>query len=163
MIRLRPCSYNIHVGPSNPLSGVALAMIDSTGSAMKGLGEIVSSMSSNFKKEPSILADGNHFRDSRAGTCLKGICRTSSTLVRAPIHMGVAFTQGLHNAPSIWGDNEIRPLESVRDFPSGLKAGAKVSTLDASMGRTHLTVLSTLANVLWCLRWHDKLCHIPCL
>ncbi|KAJ6107463.1 hypothetical protein N7523_008786 [Penicillium sp. IBT 18751x] len=65
---LRPCRYNIHVGPSNPLSGVALAMIDSTGSAIKGLGEIGSSMSRNFKKEPSIRADGNHFRDSRAGT-----------------------------------------------------------------------------------------------
>ncbi|KAJ6107462.1 UDP-glucosesterol transferase [Penicillium sp. IBT 18751x] len=39
--------------------------------------------------------------------------------------MGMAFTQGLHNAPSIWGDNAIRPLETVRDFPSGLKAGGK--------------------------------------
>jgi hypothetical protein len=84
-------------------------------------------MSRNF--ESSTRADGNHFRDSRAGTCLKGICRASSTLVRAPVHMAMALTQGLHNSPKIWGDQTVRPLETVRDFPSGLKSGGRVSNL----------------------------------
>lgn len=50
LFRLRACSYNIHVGPRNPITGVALAMLDSTGSAIKGFGEIGSSISWNFDK-----------------------------------------------------------------------------------------------------------------
>jgi hypothetical protein len=101
-------------------------MLDSTGSAIKGFGEIGSSMSWNFDKASS-REENIHFRDSRAGTFVKGFGRASSSLVRAPVHMGMAFTQGLHNLSRTWGDDAIRPLETVHDFPSGLKAGGKVS------------------------------------
>jgi hypothetical protein len=104
-------------------------MLDSAGAAIKGFEEIRSSMSWKFKKKKSAPGSFNQFRDSRAGTCLKGMSRASSSLVRAPIHVGVAFTQGLHNAPKIWGDRTVRPLEAFSDFPSGVKAGGKVSAL----------------------------------
>lgn len=104
-------------------------MLDSAGSAIKGFEEIGSSMSRKFKKKPSAPGYLNEFRDSRAGTCLKGVSRASSSIVRAPIHAGMAFTQGLHNAPKIWGDRTVRPLEAFSNFPSGVKAGGKVSAL----------------------------------
>ncbi|KAJ5298272.1 uncharacterized protein N7443_006392 [Penicillium atrosanguineum] len=126
--------YKIHVGPRNPVTGIALAIFDSTGSAIKGCGEIGSSMSWNFEK--ATREEDVHFRDSRAGTFVKGFCRASSSLVRAPVHMGMAFTQGLHNSPRIWGDNAIRPLETVQDFPSGLKTGGKLMCLDVYEGMT---------------------------
>jgi hypothetical protein len=86
-------------------------------------------MNRKFKKKPSAPGYFNQFRDSRAGTCLKGMSRASSSLVQAPVHVGMAFTQGLHNAPKIWGDSTVRPLEEFSDFPSGMKAGGKVSAL----------------------------------
>ncbi|KAJ5214400.1 hypothetical protein N7449_001569, partial [Penicillium cf. viridicatum] len=122
---LRSCNYNIHVGPRDPVSGVVLAMVDSAGSGIKGFKEVGSSISRNFKNKSFTRGDGNCFRDSRVGTCLKGIGRASSSLVRAPVHVGMALTQGLHNAPRIWGDHTVRPLDNIHDFPSGLKACGK--------------------------------------
>ncbi|KAJ5765727.1 hypothetical protein N7520_005286 [Penicillium odoratum] len=128
---LRSCDYNINVGPRDPVSGVILAIVDSAGSAIKGFKYIGSSISRNFKTNSFAPGDGNYFRDSRAGTCLKGIGLASSSLVRAPVHVGMALTQGLHNAPKIWGDRTVRSLQNVHDFPSGLKAGCKVSILQS--------------------------------
>ncbi|KAJ5812656.1 hypothetical protein N7474_008957 [Penicillium riverlandense] len=130
--------YNIHVGPRDPVSGIALAMLDSAGSAIKGFEEIRSSMSRKFKRKSSAPGYFNQFRDSRTGACLKGMSRASSSLVRAPIHVGVAFTQGLHNAPKIWGDRTVRPLETFSDFPSGVKAGGKEMCFGSYDGVTSL-------------------------
>ena len=104
-------------------------MLDSAESAIKGFEEIGSSMSRNFKEKSSAPGHVNAFRDSRAGICLKGMSRASSSLVRAPIHVGIEFTRGLHNLPKIWGDRTVRPLQAFSDFPSGVKAGGKVSAL----------------------------------
>ncbi|KAJ6085371.1 hypothetical protein N7499_005000 [Penicillium canescens] len=122
---LRPCSYHIHVGPQDPISGMALAMLDSAGSALQGFEDIGSSVTRNFKSKPKAPGHEHRFRDSRAGVCLKGMTRISASLVRAPVHMGVALTEGLHNTPKMWGDRTVRPLDDVHDLPSGLKAGGK--------------------------------------
>ena len=103
--------------------------MDSAGSFLKGLEEIGSSMSKDFDKRPSTGKHSCCSRDSRTGTCLKGIGQASSIFVRAPVHIGVAFSQGLHNAPRIWGDRTVKPLETARDFPSGLKTGGRVRYL----------------------------------
>jgi hypothetical protein len=105
---------------------MALAMLDSAGSAVQGFEEISSSVSRNFKRKPKAPGHEHRFRDSRAGVFLKGMTRTSASLVRAPVHMVVALTEGLHNTPKMWGDRTVRPLDDVHDLPSGLKAGGKV-------------------------------------
>lgn len=129
IISLRSCNYNIRVGLRDLVSGVVLAMVDSAGSGIKGFKEVGSSISRNLKIKSFTRGDGNCFRDSRAGPCLKGIGRASSSLVRAPAHVRMALKQGLHNAPRIWGDHTVRPLDNIHDFPSGLKACGKVCTL----------------------------------
>jgi hypothetical protein len=101
-------------------------MLDSAGSAIQGFENIASSVARNFKSKPKAPGHGNRFRDSRAGVCLKGMTRISASLVRAPVHMGLALTEGLHNTPKIWGDGTVRPLDGIDDLPSGLKAGSKV-------------------------------------
>lgn len=102
-------------------------MIDSVREAIKGFQEIGSSMNKNFSQKPTTQRPGHsRFRQSRTGTCLKGIGRASATVVQAPVHMGVAFTQGLHNTSRLWGDQTVRPLEDLRDLGNGLQAGGKV-------------------------------------
>ncbi|OGE54296.1 hypothetical protein PENARI_c006G11403 [Penicillium arizonense] len=117
--------YHIHVGPQDPISGMALAMLDSAGSALQGFEDIGSSVTRNFKSKPKAPGHDHRFRDSRAGVCLKGMTRISASLVRAPVHIVVALTEGLHNTPKMWGDRTVRPLDDIQDLPSGLKAGGK--------------------------------------
>jgi hypothetical protein len=106
---------------------MALAMLDSAGSALQGFEDIGSSVTRNFKSKPKAPGHDHRFRDSRAGVCLKGMTRISASLVRAPVHIVVALTEGLHNTPKMWGDRTVRPLDDIQDLPSGLKAGGKVS------------------------------------
>ena len=136
-------------------------MLDSTGSALQGFEDISCSLIRNFESKPKAPGHSHRFRDSGTGICLKGMTRISASLMRAPIHMGIALTEGLHNSPKLWGDRTVRPLDDVHDLPSGLKAGGKVSfsvSQDSCIG----VVVTVLGNVLWCLRWSIEPRHKSC-
>ncbi|KAF7527637.1 hypothetical protein PCG10_002601 [Penicillium crustosum] len=57
---------------------------------------------------------------------MKGIGKASVTAVRAPIDVAFAFTQGLHNAPKLWGDPYVELPETVEGIPTGLTAASKI-------------------------------------
>lgn len=124
--RLRAHKYDLNIGPRDPFSGMAFAFIDSTAEIGQGLKDIGASTRELFTLtfEKRSICSGK--RSAFAAT-FKGIGRVSTNVVRAPIDIAFAFTQGLHNAPKIWGDRNVELPETIEGVSSGIKIGSKVS------------------------------------
>lgn len=105
---------------------MAFAFIDSTIEVGQGLKDIGASTQELFKLtfEKRSICSGK--RSAFAAT-LKGIGRVSINLVRTPVDIAFSFTQGLHNAPKLWGDRNVEIPETIEGISSGIKIGSKVS------------------------------------
>lgn len=116
----------MNVGPRDPFSGMALSLIDSTSEISKGLNNFGSSTEElfrlTFEKRPESSGKRSAFASS-----LKGIGKASINVVRAPVDLAFAFTQGLHNAPKLWGDHNVVLPETIEGIPSGVTAASKVN------------------------------------
>ncbi|RPA95108.1 UDP-Glycosyltransferase/glycogen phosphorylase [Choiromyces venosus 120613-1] len=55
----------------------------------------------------------------------KSVGRIVEVGLRSPMDFSLSLAQGFHNAPKLYGDNTVRPLEKVTGFHSGLKAAGK--------------------------------------
>ncbi|KAJ5403043.1 uncharacterized protein N7487_008939 [Penicillium crustosum] len=123
---LRPQKYNLNIGPRDPFSGMAFAFIDSAAEIGGGLSHFGASAQELFR---SIFEKGSIHSGKRSAfaSSMKGIGKASVTAVRAPIDVAFAFTQGLHNAPKLWGDPYVELPETVEGIPTGLTAASKVN------------------------------------
>jgi UDP:flavonoid glycosyltransferase YjiC (YdhE family) len=52
-----------------------------------------------------------------------GLRKTGSAIVRFPMNLTLALTQGFHNAPRLYGDETVRRQPRVTGLHSGLRAG----------------------------------------
>ena len=71
-----------------------------------------------FKTERGWVQDDSTFHARIAGATIK-----------LPMDMTLAMTQGLHNAPKLYGDSTVRHMHKVTGVGSGLKAAGKVRKL----------------------------------
>jgi hypothetical protein len=118
ILRSRPCCFRLDIGPRDPFTGVAFTIVDSALDLFSSVMELSSCFrdalkSPEHKKENLFLS-------------LKELGKSSAIILQTPIHVGVALTQGLRNAPKIWGDENIRALPVVDGAFVGFKAGYKV-------------------------------------
>ncbi|KAI1258411.1 glycosyltransferase family 1 protein [Xylariaceae sp. FL1019] len=68
----------------------------------------------------------------------KSINNIVSTGVKSPLNFCMGLAKGFRNAPSLYNDDTIRPVEKVTDFNSGLKVAAKEFGLGMFDGITGL-------------------------
>ncbi|KAJ6107264.1 hypothetical protein N7523_008587 [Penicillium sp. IBT 18751x] len=121
---LRPQKYDLNVGPRDPFSGMALSLIDSTSEIGKGLNNFGASTEELFRltfEKQSVASS----KSSALASGLQGIGKASVNVVRAPVDLVFAFTQGLHNAPKLWGDHNVELPETIEGLQSGLTAASK--------------------------------------
>lgn len=52
-----------------------------------------------------------------------GFRKTGGAIMRLPMNVSLALTQGFHNAPRLYGDETVRRPPRVTGFQSGLRAG----------------------------------------
>jgi len=52
-----------------------------------------------------------------------GVKKSTLSLLKAPMNLSVALTQGFHNAPRLYGDETVRRPPRITGFHSGLRAG----------------------------------------
>ncbi|KAF1958177.1 UDP-Glycosyltransferase/glycogen phosphorylase [Byssothecium circinans] len=52
-----------------------------------------------------------------------GFHKTLSAVIKSPMLVSLALTQGFHNAPRLYGDETVRPPPRVTGFHSGIRAG----------------------------------------
>lgn len=52
-----------------------------------------------------------------------GLRKTTGALIRMPMRLHLAVTQGFHNAPRLYGDETVRRPQRVTGFHSGVRAG----------------------------------------
>ncbi|KAE8390433.1 UDP-glucose,sterol transferase [Aspergillus alliaceus] len=119
---LQPCKYTCDLGPWDPLTGTAFAALDIGKEFLKGVSRIGSAfvIDRQSAKCKELVAG-----KSRALHSITGLGRVCASVVQGPAKVGVAFTQGMHNAPKLWGDHTVRPQEKVDGFRSGWEAGGK--------------------------------------
>ncbi|KAJ5134768.1 hypothetical protein N7526_006133 [Penicillium atrosanguineum] len=120
----RPQKYDLNIGPRDPFSGMAFAFIDSTSEIGGGLNHFGASTKELFRLtlEKPFVHSGKR---SAFASSLKGIGKASVNVVRTPVDIAYAFTQGLHNAPKLWGDHHVELPETIEGIPSGLTAAGK--------------------------------------
>jgi hypothetical protein len=104
---------------------MAFAFIDSAAEISGGLGHFGASTQELFR---SIFEKGSVHSGKRSAfaSSMEGIGKASINVVRAPIDISFAFTQGLHNAPKLWGDHHVELPETIEGIPTGLTAASKV-------------------------------------
>jgi hypothetical protein len=107
---------------------MACAFIDSTRAIGHGLSDFGGSTQELFKLifEKQSTCSG---KKSAFAASIMSIGKITINVARIPIGIAFAFTQGLHNAPKLWGDRNVEPSESIDGISSGIKIGAKVITL----------------------------------
>ncbi|KAI0996439.1 Sterol 3-beta-glucosyltransferase [Podosphaera aphanis] len=54
-----------------------------------------------------------------------GFEKTAKTIIRAPMDLSLAVSQGFHNAPRLYGDSTVRRPTRITGLNSGLKAAGK--------------------------------------
>lgn len=110
---------------------MALVLADTGTDLIKGIDEatsirnwILGSRSSAAYSEDEILK-----KSEMGKMTLKGIGRLSFSTARLPLHLALAFCQGVHNLPSFWGDNNLRRIQPVENLSSGFLSAGKVRSL----------------------------------
>jgi hypothetical protein len=126
----RICSYmpdtSIEdVGPSNPLSGLALATRGLVEDVALGLADYPVALSRVMS------AKGENRAGMTAEFALdgsKGVSGIVGTSIRAPMDFTLNLASGFHNLPKSFGDDtvRVRHVERITGFQSGLKAAGKV-------------------------------------
>ena len=67
-----------------------------------------------------------------------GLSKAAQTLVKAPMELTLAFSQGLHNAPKLYGDKTVRVPHRITGIQSGLRAAGEEFTFGVYDGITGL-------------------------
>jgi hypothetical protein len=113
------------VGPSNPLSGLALAT--------RGLAKDVALGLADYPVAISRVMSAKG--ENRAGMAAefaldgsKGVSGIVGTSIRAPMDFTLHLASGFHNLPKSFGDDtvRVRHVERITGIQSGLKAAGKV-------------------------------------
>jgi hypothetical protein len=56
----------------------------------------------------------------------KGLGRIVAIGSRTPVDFAMGITSGFNNAPKLYGDTTVRPIQKVNGFNSGVEAATKV-------------------------------------
>ncbi|KAF8852404.1 UDP-Glycosyltransferase/glycogen phosphorylase [Acephala macrosclerotiorum] len=67
-----------------------------------------------------------------------GVGKTAESIARAPMDLLLAFAQGFHNAPRLYGDTTVRRPTRITGIKSGLKAAGEEFTFGIFDGLTGL-------------------------
>ncbi|KAI1138122.1 glycosyltransferase family 1 protein [Hypoxylon sp. FL0543] len=71
---------------------------------------------------PSIMNNENMERAIGAGKSINNIVATG---LKSPMNFALGLARGFRNAPTLYNDDTVRPVERVTDFSSGLKVAGK--------------------------------------
>lgn len=55
----------------------------------------------------------------------RGVGRIVETGIKSPMNFTMGLARGFRNAPKLYNDDTVRPIEKVTDFTSGLKIAGK--------------------------------------
>ena len=131
------CEYDLNYGPLDPISGAVGAALDSAVQLLQGVKQIGASLSggrgnvrSHSNEESGSVERGTNTNGP------KGAGKATRAVVQAPVNTGVAITQGIHNAPRLWGGQVSRKQPCVTGLRSGLKAGGNVGNLPTISSNT---------------------------
>ncbi|KAJ5496979.1 UDP-glucose sterol transferase [Penicillium fimorum] len=117
---IRICEYDLNYGALGPISGAVGAALDSAVQLLQGVKEVRASLS-------GCRNNGHSHSGAESGSAekggSKGARRATRAVIQAPVNIGVAITQGIHNAPRLWGGLVSRKQPCVTGIRSGLKAG----------------------------------------
>lgn len=136
--RLRPCRYDLNMGPRDPLSGISLALLDAVFGICGGVKRFTHTFKRNRRSQSlsDMKETETETKHRVTNASFDGIGDALAALLRAPVQVGMGLTQGFHNAPKIWGDKIIRSQIPIHGISSGIKAGYKQFTLSAYDGVT---------------------------
>lgn len=56
----------------------------------------------------------------------KGLSRIVETSLKMPLDFTLGLARGFRNAPKMYGDDTVRPVEKVKGIRSGIKVASKV-------------------------------------
>jgi hypothetical protein len=87
----------------------------------------------------------------------KGLARIVGAGFKSPMDFSLNVAKGLHNVPKLYGA-DVRQVDKVTDFQSGLRTAAKVWN---SIYVTNRRLTRDLGIWLWSLRWHNWTCYRP--
>lgn len=111
-------------GPSDPITGVFKSVHGTVGGIVQGIVDYPVEISK------IVQADGDVAKGLAADFALdsnKGVSRIIGTGLRAPGDFTMNISRGFANAPKLYGDETVRPVEKVDGVVSGLEAAGKVS------------------------------------
>lgn len=109
-------------GPSDPITGVFKSVHGTVGGIVQGLVDYPVEISK------IVQADGDVAKGLAADFALdsnKGVSRIIGTGLRAPGEFTMNISRGFANAPKLYGDEAVRPVEKVDGVMSGLEAAGK--------------------------------------
>ena len=86
-----------------------------------------SSVSQNSTK--SLVDLPRHMSFEAAIGTGKGVGRIVGAGLKSPMDFTLGLAKGFHNAPRLYGDESVRPVEKITGLQSGLKAASKVQML----------------------------------
>jgi hypothetical protein len=111
-------------GPSDPISGIFKSVHGTVGGIVQGIAdypvEITKIVQAGGDVAKGLATD--FAMDSN-----KGVSRIIGTGLRAPGDFTMNISRGFANAPKLYGDETVRPVEKVDGVVSGLEAAGKVS------------------------------------
>jgi hypothetical protein len=147
----RITTYPQDPGPLEPISGSITASISALSDLTIGLGNLGASLSRKIsdkssssvdlttgtKLSPSDASSDRASRDilrrpvtpersASASSLRKGLKRLGSGTKASIVDIPMAITQGMHNAPRLYGDNTVREAPKISGFGSGMSAAGKV-------------------------------------
>ena len=95
----------------------------------------------NSSKSRSLNMVGSAAKGVGVGL-VKGTSLAVLHAATTPLDVIAATTRGLHNAPKLYGDDTVRPIDRINGFGSGMKVAGKVSYPQpfAPMRDTALTI-----------------------
>jgi hypothetical protein len=101
-------------------------------SALSDRGILVSSASVQADNGAANVQDNKTEKEDGSKTTprsMKGLARIAAATIKLPMDMTFALTEGLHNAPKLYGDSTVHHMHKVTGVGSGLKAAGKVRKL----------------------------------
>jgi hypothetical protein len=84
----------------------------------------------------------------------KGLARMIGAGFKSPMDFSLNVAKGFHNVPKLYGA-EVRQVDKVTDFQSGVRTAAKVCSTTMSYRNANIRV----GIRLWALRWHHWNCN----
>lgn len=149
--RYRPCGYEQNPGPWDPLTASIGITAGFAGNVFVGLGNLTWGLATRKGRKTGTVSTGESSSvateptgapvaqeipaNAHANTAVgplspekrsvQGLRSLGTSMIKMPGEVLVSLSQGLHNAPRLYGDTTVRPPHKVTGFRSGMKAAGK--------------------------------------